>query len=198
MPIQLNSRPLADFNRPVDMMEDCHRRIEHFLLVTQRVLETVRVDQPLDSEPAAALRVALDYFLSAAPKHTADEEVSLFPRMRASTDSRIQAALQQLAELEHDHDVADALHATVESLGRVWLDAAAVTAEDVARVTSAVDELVSIYRRHIAIEDEQVFPLARQVLDAKSLVVVGREMRDRRGGSCSERKQAAQGATDVP
>ena len=54
---------------------------------------------------------ALRYFREAAPKHTADEELSLFPRMRACGGAEVEAALDRVAELEADHKRADQLHA---------------------------------------------------------------------------------------
>jgi hypothetical protein len=48
-----------------------------------RALEvTSVVDRPLTEETRAALETALRYFREAAPKHTADEEESRFPRLR--------------------------------------------------------------------------------------------------------------------
>jgi hypothetical protein len=49
----------------------------------------------------SALNAALTYFRNAAPKHTSDEEESLFPRLRAS-----EAAIECLERLESDHQTA--------------------------------------------------------------------------------------------
>jgi len=46
---------------------------------------------PLTEETRAALESALRYFREAAPKHTADEEESLFPRMRQKRDPNVEA-----------------------------------------------------------------------------------------------------------
>lgn len=37
MAVQINAKPLASFDRPLDMLVDCHRRVEHFLDVLIRV-----------------------------------------------------------------------------------------------------------------------------------------------------------------
>ncbi|MGH8639190.1 MAG: hemerythrin domain-containing protein, partial [Burkholderiales bacterium] len=85
MPIKIGQRVDHSFDEPLGLLSDCHRRIEHFL----RVLATVAADAaggPLTAEYRSALDGALRYFAVAAPKHTADEEVSLFPRLRNLDD----------------------------------------------------------------------------------------------------------------
>jgi hypothetical protein len=44
-----------------------------------------------------------------------------------------------------------------------------------------LDELSEIYRRHIAMEDAELFPLAARVLDRDGIEALGREMAQRRG-----------------
>ena len=50
---------------------------------------------------------------SAAPKHTADEEESLFPRLRDSSDPRAIKALALVERLERDHGQAEQHHAAI-------------------------------------------------------------------------------------
>jgi len=82
MPVQIGA-PAHNFSDPTGLLSDCHRRIEMFL----RVLEGVAlvIDRPLTGESRSALESALRYFREAAPKHTADEEESLFPRLCCET-----------------------------------------------------------------------------------------------------------------
>ena len=64
-------------------------------------------DNPLTEETRKSLETALRYFHEAAPKHTADEEESLFPRLRRLPNSEVRDALDRLDSLEADHrDVA--------------------------------------------------------------------------------------------
>ena len=37
MAVNLGDKPLAGFGEPIEMMKDCHRRIEHFLNVLRKV-----------------------------------------------------------------------------------------------------------------------------------------------------------------
>ncbi len=79
MPVQIAAKAHS-FSDPTGLLSDCHRRIEMFLRSLQRVAGVI--DRPLTDEVRAALDSALRYFRESAPKHTADEEESLFPRLR--------------------------------------------------------------------------------------------------------------------
>jgi hypothetical protein len=50
-------------------------------------------------------------------RHTADEEDSLFPRLRACAVG----ALQEMGRLEADHLAAGGLHGSVEQLYAAWI-----------------------------------------------------------------------------
>jgi hemerythrin-like domain-containing protein len=172
MPVQIGQRE-SDFTNPLGLLGDCHRRIERFLEVLLTLSRT-RLGGPLEPAEAASLRAALDYFRTAAPQHTADEEESLFPRLRAA------GAPVSLDALEADHRFAAAAHAEVDALGRSWLDAASLPADSAHRIAHLLRQLADIYRRHIAIEDTEIFPSAGRLLDARQLAAVGREMKARR------------------
>ena len=107
MPLVIGGKPESNFANPLGLLQDCHRRIEYFL--GQQITALEQTDGgPLNEEQSAALRKALKYFREAAPRHTRDEEDSLFPRMRASVSEAAHAALDTIARLESDHDKADA------------------------------------------------------------------------------------------
>ena len=52
---------------------------------------------------------------------------------------------------------------------------------DLARLNWLLAHLQQMYARHIAEEDNVIFPLAEQLLPAESLAAIGREMAERRG-----------------
>jgi hemerythrin-like domain-containing protein len=162
-------------------MMDCHRRIEKFLDMIREVARERR-GSPLPDEHRRALATALVYFAEAAPHHTADEEASLFPRMRATDDPRIHAALERLEKLEADHRRAEHAHARVDEFCRRWLDDDRLPESEADELIALLDELKQTYERHIRLEDEEVFPLAGRTLDANQIKAVGREMRERRHG----------------
>src|SRR6478752_4203174 len=99
MPIVIGAKRESDFTDPIGMLGDCHRRIEMFLNVLVRVAETVHGEE-LTQEQRSALETALRYFREAAPKHTADEEESLFPRLRQIENDEVRALLARIESLE--------------------------------------------------------------------------------------------------
>ena len=180
MAIQIGAKPESSFADPLGLLSDCHRRIEkfqrHLTLVTERARGGA-----LDAEQRQALEVALRYFQEAAPRHTRDEEDSLFPCLRAAGGLDAEAALAALDALEADHDTADAGHAIVDRLGRKWLAEDSLPPEETALLGETLQRLQTLYQRHIAVEDTRLFPLAAQILDASAIQTVGHEMAERRG-----------------
>lgn len=180
MPVRIGEQHQHGFDEPLGLLSDCHRRIEHFLSVLITVARQAR-GGALDAQQQAALDRALTYFRSAAPRHTEDEEQSLFPRMRASDDPRAREAMAAIDALEADHRAADAAHAEVDALGTRWLAEHQLPAQDHQRLVELLEKLQTLYRAHIAVEDANVFPLAGQVLSAEAKAQVGSEMASRRG-----------------
>ncbi len=182
MPVSLGAKPQHSFNEPLGMLSDCHRRIENFLGVFQRVVRSARGGE-LDEQHRQALTAATRYFEESAPRHTADEEESLFPRMRAvaKTDDRVREALKKLDALEADHQVADRLQEEMLQWGARWLQAGTLSTEQTQRMTEVIESLMALYSHHIQVEDKEVFPLAAGSVDAAALEEVGKEMALRRG-----------------
>lgn len=180
--IQIGQKPSPTFQQPLELLSDCHRRVESFLRALVLVAEQAQGGD-LNGKQREALETALRYFREAAPKHTADEEESLFPRLRELNDSVAREALAKIVALEADHQIAKAAHDAVEELGQKWLTTGRLSSEETPRLIQHLRALASIYERHIAVEDNEIFPLAAQVLAPETLDDVGREMAKRRGQS---------------
>lgn len=177
MPVQIGAKTHS-FSDPTGLLSDCHRRIEMFLGSLQRVAAIL--DRPLDADARAALDASLRYFREAAPKHTADEEESLFPRLRKVNHPEIEAAIKTLDPLQKEHQRADALHREVDQLGIKCLSGVTLSPENVQRFRGSVAELAAIYKEHIRIEDEVVFPVAGKLLAATDKAAIAEEMAQRR------------------
>ena len=178
MPVQIGSVSHS-FSDPTGLLSDCHRRVEMFIRALEQVAQSS--DHPLSDDNRRSLDLSLRYFREAAPKHTADEEESLFPRLRKIDDQQLQAALSRLDELEKDHRWAEPLHATADELGTKYLADGHLSAEEAVRFRNTVGQLQNMYRRHIEIEDREVFPIAKKLLGAQMLKAIANEMQDRRG-----------------
>src|SRR5215471_6676482 len=117
MPITIGAKQESDFTDPIGMLGDCHRRIERFLSVLKR-LASERQGAALTGQEQNAMSASLRYFREAAPKHTADEEESLFPRIRAADPDATRSLFERIDALESDHQTAVKLHAEVDVLGQ--------------------------------------------------------------------------------
>jgi hemerythrin-like domain-containing protein len=182
MPVIIGQKRESDFTDPIGLLGDCHRRIVRFLGVLV-ALASGQNGGPLSDEQQSALATSLRYFREAAPKHTADEEESLFPRLRRLNVPGIDQLLTRIDSLEQDHECADRSHAEVDRLGQLWLANGQLSLEDGARFARLVWQLATLYRHHIAVEDTEVFPFAGSVLTSADRKSIGAEMAGRRGVS---------------
>src|SRR5215831_20155259 len=178
MGIQIGAKPDSGFDDPIGMLKDCHRRIEQFLHVLCLVVERAP-GRPLTEEESSAVQSALQYFRVGGQRHTADEEESLFPRMR--TERATSGALKEIDALEADHREADELHLAVEKLYTAWSERGRpLNSEDEQRLRAATQRLRQLYQGHIKVEENLVFPTAAGSLDAETIAAIGAEFRERR------------------
>jgi hemerythrin-like domain-containing protein len=127
------------------------------------------------------VETALRYFRGGATKHTADEEETLFPRLRSIERPDWRAVLEKTGRAQRPARGSQAGHAEIEHLGRKWLAAGSLTPADRTRFAELVAELGDLYRGHIAVEEQEVFPMASAVVPRSELEAMGREMAARRG-----------------
>ena len=179
MNLQIGERRSPTFAEPIELLVDCHRRVERFLAILLQVTEEAE-GGPLNRLQREGLEAGLRYFAEAAPKHTADEEESLFPRLRRC-GAAAEEVLARVADLESDHAGAAPAHAAVDVLGRRWLARGILEREEVLELRNHLSTLTAMYQRHIAAEESEVFPLAARLLPAEEIAGVGREMASRRG-----------------
>ena len=176
MAIQIGAKPDSGFDDPIGMLMDCHRRIENFLHVLCLVAESAR-SRALSDEETIAVESALHYFRTGGQRHNADEEESLFPRLRAELTL---CSFEEIAGLEGDHKTANDLHTQIDRLFTEWIANSDLSAEDSQQLLNATNRLKHLYDAHIQIEEKIVFPRAAKVLDPQAIAAIGREFRARR------------------
>jgi hemerythrin-like domain-containing protein len=180
MPVTIGAKPSPDFSNPIELLIDCHRRIERFLAVLMKVAGQVK-GGPMTNGQSRQWEQALKYFRNAAPRHTADEEESLFPRLRRLNKPEVERALAEMQKLEADHEQAAEWHEIVDQLGRKWLSETVLVSHDSERLNQALANLSQLYSRHIAMEDDSLFPVAAALLAGSEKASIGVEMAQRRG-----------------
>jgi hemerythrin-like domain-containing protein len=176
MPVQIGARPDSGFDDPIGMLTDCHRRIEQFLNILCVVADRA-AGRALTGEESAAAQAALQYFRTGGQRHTADEEQSLFPRMRASGRHE---GLSEIEGLEGDHQDANQIHRDVEIIYDKWITTGAIDLKDQDELLAATQHLKRLYTEHIRLEEQVVFPRAAQLLSPDAIHEIGQEFRARR------------------
>ena len=180
MPISIGATQESSFANPIGLLTDCHRRIERFLGVLVRVAAEAR-GRPLNAERRQAMETALSYFHRAAPLHTADEEEDLFPELRRADRPDIEQIVARVSRLESEHSIATAWHHQVHDIGERWLRQDHLLPHEVAELQGVLTSLTELYRGHIAVEENEIFPVAEEALSAFEKDAIGRRMALRRG-----------------
>jgi hemerythrin-like domain-containing protein len=101
----------------------------------------------------------------------------LFPRLRDVHGPDIQLALQELTQLENEQQLAKHLHADIEQLGRQYLSEGPLSSTEARDFASVVTRLRAMYRQHISVEEQLVFPIAARALTPSDQQTIGNEMR---------------------
>ena len=167
--------PAVGFEQPFAMLEACHERVERTLTLLQRLRAYVR-EQAADEAARQAARDVLRYFDIAAPLHHQDEELHVFPLLRAQASPEVQALVQRLQQ-DHVAMTTDWAAARVPLRALADAAAAAFTPED----DAALDRFAQRYAGHITAEEGTAYPAAVALLAPATLVAMGQEMAVRRG-----------------
>lgn len=179
MLLKINQSVDHGFDSPIGLLGDCHRRVERFLGILVSITREWH-GKPLPPSERDLLEQARRYFEVAGPKHTADEEGSLFPRLERLADEGVKAVLATARALEADHRRAERLHAVVDERVRAWVADGELPHTAALELSDALEQLAGLYEPHIRIEDTQVFPAAARALSPADLEQIGREMAARR------------------
>lgn len=155
---------------PIDLMLACHERIRRFLGGARRLAD---VEDRHDPQAPAAAAAAARYFREGVPLHALDEDASLAPRLRPLASGEIRRALDAVAD-QHE-----AIHAAIDALLEA-LDPIAAGGPVPDSLHDRVEALAELFEPHLALEEELVFPAARQLLPPESCADIRLEMMARR------------------
>jgi len=173
--------PADGFAQPLILWAACHERGQRVALLLHRLFDHLRRNGPSDATRVTSAEVHR-YLHQAAPRHHADEDVDLFPRLRRrlhAAGDRIpgsEQTIQALDRLERDHPIIDDLWSQVR--------AALVHAESSAPTDAhcaCAEQFVGTFIAHHDIEDQLITPAARLALPSQDLVEIGEAMAARRG-----------------
>lgn len=175
--------PSGGFDEPLELWLACHERVRRFCLLLERLRRHVE-EHGADMEATSSATSIRRYFNEAAPRHHADEEIDLFPRLLkrlaerptpidAAEAARVRSAIHTLtAEHRANETVWAALDAT---LAQIELGVAA-------RLDAGqVDAFGRTYRQHIEVEESVVMLAMQHHFSAADWEDVGAAMAKRRG-----------------
>jgi len=162
-------------DQPLEHLVACHRRMEERLATLERVAEHLAARR---QDALEAIQACFRFFETSGQWHIADEEQSVFPRMRTALNESESA---YLADLESQHVEAGRAFAGLRTVVAELAAAGEPGAALIARYRQSVDRVCALYREHIASEDKTLTELAKRVLSEADLAAIAQEMKQRRG-----------------
>ncbi len=173
----IKSGPTADpeTEDAISLLLGCHDRIRHFTEVGARLAQS---PQAPASDRIEAARAVLRYYTVALPLHEADENESVYPRLkRALPPGELAHANQQMLE-QHA-----GINASVAELVPMWqqIERDPQSQNELGeRLRLRTEHLRALWNVHLTLEEEQVIPAMRKYLAAADMSAIAQEMRDRR------------------
>lgn len=158
----------------VDLLTGCHQRIRHFTDVAVKLAHAQGASPDEIVRAAAAVH---RYYTVSLPLHEADEEETLRPRLEAVVD---QKARHALAAMSDQHLAIDELLERLLPLlvmVRNNPETLPAAGAEMCSVTKALDE---VFRGHLQMEEEVIFPAIREALPESTQKDMLGEMQSRR------------------
>jgi hemerythrin-like domain-containing protein len=168
MAIQTAKKTDGESGDLIGMLLDCHRRIEGFSRILCVVTDRAQ-HRTMTYEEKAAANSALQYLREGVRRHIANEEESLFPKLRMES---CRGRLEELGALEMDHRIIDNLSQAVLTLYSRWIADGHLSAEDEQKLRSNAGQLKSLCEKHTQTEEQILFPLAASMKGGQPLLSV--------------------------
>jgi iron-sulfur cluster repair protein YtfE (RIC family) len=158
----------------VDLLIGCHQRIRHFTGVAIKLAHAHGATTEEIGQAAAAVH---RYYSVSLPLHEADEDQTLQPRLRAVADEPVRHALLVMGE---QHQAIDELIERLLPLLVLVRNNPDILAEVGGEMCSIIEALEEIFRAHLQMEEEVIFPAIRSALPESAREEILHEMRERR------------------
>ncbi|MDX2503695.1 MAG: hemerythrin domain-containing protein [Gammaproteobacteria bacterium] len=167
----------AAFERPLDLLSSCHEKILHFSSALLKLSTTLKCEGWSGNLVTSAEQISR-YFNIAGPEHHKDEEMHLFPAIIALdpefTKPETAELVQLINRLIKEHVESDVLWASLNSMLQE-------KTEDFANLYRLAGQFEAEMRRHVIIENEQIFPFAKAHISATEFKKMGAAIAQRRG-----------------
>jgi hemerythrin-like domain-containing protein len=156
----------ATLDQPLEHLVACHGRIQDLVAALERAAE-LSADRPAEARETIA--AVFRYFETSGVLHTRDEEESVFPRLlgHVAADEK-----EFLDSLEAQHREAEKLYQLLRQVPEAG--------ENLDGYSPLVKRFCTLYREHIAAENDRLIAAGRRILSPEDLAAVSSEMRARR------------------
>jgi iron-sulfur cluster repair protein YtfE (RIC family) len=166
----------ASSSTAVEMLLGCHTRIRHYVQLSLTLAGAE--NEPL-KEIAEAATAIFRYFSTALPLHEADENKSIFPRLRSAQPAG--GLVREAAEIMvEQHKAIDEMATELLSL----CSSLDHTPERLATLSRRLEHvsraLEQAFAAHLHMEETVIFPALTELLTGEQLEEIRREMQERR------------------
>jgi hemerythrin-like domain-containing protein len=169
--------PSAGWENPFDMLRACHEKVQRMLRLLLRLQSYLRT-QGNDAQAQQAAVDCMRYFDLAAPLHHQDEELHVFPMTAVAEDKSVRDASAQLIA---QHRAMESAWSTLRSDLLILVQAEPPSTGFSNLNEGSVAAFVALYKQHIAIEEDLIYPYVELQASPQDILHMGREMAARRG-----------------
>jgi hypothetical protein len=165
------------FDRPLELIKQVHRRIEHRCALMGRLVEHL-AERGCDADARATAAHIVRFFDDDVARHHEDEELEFYDSVVAAAPARDRDRVAALvAQLRSEHTV----------LQRLWAEALRPQLVAVQQGRAAwlggpdVERCHALYIEHTDRENNELIPVAEACFTPEKLEGLGRSMARRRG-----------------
>jgi hemerythrin-like domain-containing protein len=168
-------KPVPDFDRPIEALYICHSnilaRMDQIDALAAQLLDE---GTPVFTGQIPIWEEIVSFFRHTIANHTADEDEGLFPLMGERGGSIVE-------RMEFDHRwIAQSEEMMINRFEALKSGEHPIGNTAVRELAMMAREVTRHYRDHIKHENEEVFPLADQLLDDAEKAMLGEIMRKHR------------------
>jgi hemerythrin-like domain-containing protein len=167
--------PAAGLDQPLEILEACHERVKNHCQILQRLSAHLKV-VGIDDQAILASKNLLRYFGLAAKNHHEDEENNLFPMLLESMAGSDAVCINEIINILKEE------HILLEKIWQSIKDPLELIASG---TVASIDEtqillLATTYEKHINLEENELFPMAKRLLNEEQLKLMSHDMTQRR------------------
>lgn len=169
-------QPVPDFDRPIEALFICHSNILKRMDQIDALASQLQEDgAPVFEGQIPIWEEIVSFFRHSIANHTRDEDEGLFPLLAGRGGEVVE-------RMEFDHRwIAQSEETMINRFEALRSGDHPLSSTAVRELAMMAREVTRHYREHIRLENEEVFPLADQVLSEGEKNALGALMRQHRG-----------------